>query len=208
MTRPDNVSTELGFEKIEMQFLSDVFIRCPECHGRRYRSVVLEVTLREPTGGSQAREWSIADLLEATIDEALDFLHHWKDTRPAQKAMDGLQWLQKAGLGYLQVGQPIHTLSGGESQRLKLVKHLATISTKKAQLAHCLYVFDEPTTGLHFEDVRILLDLFQDLVDSGHSVIMIEHHIDVIRSADWVIDLGTKELQGGTLVACGHLRPS
>lgn len=194
----------VGFEKIEMQFLSDVFIRCPECHGRRYRSVVLEVTLREPTGGSQAREWSIADLLEATIDEALDFLHHWKDTRPAQKAMDGLQWLQKAGLGYLQLGQPIHTLSGGESQRLKLVKHLAAISTKRAQLAHCLYVFDEPTTGLHFEDVRILLDLFQDLVDSGHSVIMIEHHIDVIRSADWVIDLGPEGgCKGGMLVACG-----
>ena len=134
----------------------------------------------------------------------MDFLHHWKDTRPAQKAMDGLQWLQKAGLGYLQVGQPIHTLSGGESQRLKLVKHLAAISTKKAQLAHCLYVFDEPTTGLHFEDVRILLNLFQDLVDSGHSVIMIEHHIDVIRSADWVIDLGPEGgCKGGALVACG-----
>ena len=98
---------------------------------QRHWAATLDV-LKEATGGSQAREWSIADLLEATVDEAMDFLHHWKDTRSAQKAMDGLQWLQKAGLGYLQVGQPIHTLSGGESQRLKLVKHLAAISTRFA----------------------------------------------------------------------------
>ena len=115
--------------------------------------------------------------------------------------MDGLQWLQKAGLGYLQVGQPIHTLSGGESQRLKLVKHQATIS--QGPTGSLLYVFDEPTTGLHFEDIRILLDLFQDLVDSGHSVIMIEHHIDVIRSAVGSSTWTRRRLQGGTLVACG-----
>ncbi len=194
----------VGFEKIEMQFLSDVFIRCEECQGKRYRPNVLEVTLSSGESVSPQGEWSIADLLEATIDEAITWLEGWNESRPAQKAKEALQWLTRAGLGYLQVGQPIHTLSGGESQRLKLVKHLASLSSQRQQDQHCLYVFDEPTTGLHFEDVKVLLELFQHLVDSGHSVIMIEHHVDVIRSADWVIDLGPEGGErGGSLVACG-----
>jgi excinuclease ABC subunit A len=197
----------VAFEKIEMQFLSDIFIRCPECEGRRYRPQILEIKLVEESEGRSKkprRSWSIADLLEATVDEVLDFLQSLPESRHAQKAGYGLEWLQRAGLGYLQLGQPVNTLSGGESQRLKLVKHLTQISGMRNGPKHCLYVFDEPTTGLHFEDVRILLNLFQDLVDAGHSVIMIEHHIDVIKSSDWILDLGPEGGDGGgELVACG-----
>ncbi len=204
----------VGFEKIEMQFLSDVFIRCPECDGQRFRPQILEIKLSEnemaevsdPTSveSDSVKSWSIADMLEATIDEALDFLQTFQDSNHARKAIHGLTWLQKAGLGYLQLGQPVNTLSGGESQRLKLVKHLTQISNQRNRPQHCLYVFDEPTTGLHFDDVRILLDLFQELVDSGHSVLMVEHHTDVIRSSDWIIDLGPEGGEGGgELVVCG-----
>lgn len=197
----------VGFEKIEMQFLSDIFIRCSECEGRRYRPQILDIKLTEERPGVSKkglRSWSIADLLEATVDEVLDFLQTLPESRHVQKAGYGLQWLQKAGLGYIRLGQPINTLSGGESQRLKLVKHLTQISGIRNGPKHCLYVFDEPTTGLHFEDVRILLDLFQELVDAGHSVIMIEHHIDVIKSSDWILDLGPEGGDGGgELVVCG-----
>ena len=204
----------VGFEKIEMQFLSDVFIRCQECNGRRYRPQILEIKLRDHRASQEGnhagselppeRLWSIADILEATVDEAIELLQAIPDSPHATKANHGLHWLQKAGLGYLQLGQPINTLSGGESQRLKLVKHLTQISNQRNGPTHCLYIFDEPTTGLHFDDVRILLDLFQELVDSGHSVIMIEHHTDVIESSDWIIDLGPEGGEGGgELVVCG-----
>jgi excinuclease ABC subunit A len=204
----------VGFEKIEMQFLSDVFIRCQECNGRRYRPQILEIKLSEygealeegttVDAKSTARKWSIADMLEATVDEAIEFLQSIPNSPQATKASHGLRWLQKAGLGYIQLGQPVNTLSGGESQRLKLVKHLTQISNQRKGPEHCLYVFDEPTTGLHFDDIRILLDLFQELVDSGHSVIMIEHHTDVIKSSDWVIDMGPEGGEdGGKLVVCG-----
>ena len=112
-----------GFEKIEMQFLSDIFIRCPECNGRRYRPHILEVTI--PAGRSPARSWNIADLLEATVDQVIEFLSGFPESRPARQAAENLKLLQELGLGYLRLGQPINTLSGGESQRLKLVKHLA-----------------------------------------------------------------------------------
>jgi excinuclease ABC subunit A len=209
-----------GFEKIEMQFLSDVFISCPECRGRRYRPHILEVKITPPH--SARPQWSIADLLDATVDEAVVFLSAFEDSRHARRAGASLKLLQEVGLGYLRLGQPINTLSGGESQRLKLVRHLAGSEAATAQDAHkssnsadvgreeppqskpTLFLFDEPTTGLHFDDVRVLLQVFQRLVDAGHSVIIIEHNLDVIKSADWVIDLGPDAGdQGGQIVAQG-----
>ena len=190
-----------GFEKIEMQFLSDIFIRCPECNGRRYRPHILEVTVPCPAGA-----WSIADLLEATVDEAIQFLNGFLEIRAARKAAESLALLQELGLGYLRLGQPINTLSGGESQRLKLVKHLAQAhqAAKTACEKPVIFLFDEPTTGLHFDDVRVLLKVFQRLVNVGHSVLVIEHNIDVIKSADWVIDLGPEGgEEGGQIVAQG-----
>ena len=204
-----------GFEKIEMQFLSDVFIRCPACDGRRYRPHILEVKVR----GTE-KVWSIADVLEATVDEAFDFLRDFPESRSAVRAAESLKLLQEVGLGYLRLGQPINTLSGGESQRLKLVRHLAEAmeraaggsttlrannATEGGRDAHrTLFLFDEPTTGLHFDDVRVLLKVFQRLVDIGHSVVVIEHNLDVIKSADWVIDLGPGAGdEGGKIVAQG-----
>jgi excinuclease ABC subunit A len=199
-----------GFEKIEMQFLSDVFIQCPDCNGRRYRQHILEVLAKPPGSANGNRAWSIADLLEATVDEAVLFLKSFPDSRPAARAAERLQLLQEAGLGYLRAGQPINTLSGGESQRLKLVSHLAAVSAQASaspdgtNSQNILFIFDEPTTGLHFDDVRVLLKLFHRIVDSGHSVLVIEHNLDVINSADWVIDLGPDAgEQGGEIVAKG-----
>jgi len=220
-----------GFEKIEMQFLSDVFIRCPDCNGRRYRAHILEVkvesrrlrtesqTLRANPSTLDARSstvsWSIADLLEATVDEAIDFLLGFAGSKLAQRAIASLKLLQETGLGYLRLGQPINTLSGGESQRLKLVSHLAESvaavydrQIEETEIAHdghkpplqqkaTLFLFDEPTTGLHFDDVRVLLKVFQRLVDAGHSVIVVEHNLDVIKCADWIIDLGPEAGDGG-----------
>jgi excinuclease ABC subunit A len=186
-----------GFEKIEMQFLSDIFIRCPECNGRRYRPHILGIFAE-----SAGRKWSIADLLDASVDDAIVFLESFPDSRPAASAAGSLKVLQEAGLGYLRVGQPINTLSGGESQRLKLVNHLAQVRQNSGP--PILFVFDEPTTGLHFEDVRILLQVFQRLVDAGHSVLVIEHNLDVMNSADWIIDLGPEAgEEGGHIVAEG-----
>jgi excinuclease ABC subunit A len=180
-----------------MQFLSDVFIRCPECNGRRYRPHILEITAE-----SAGQKWSIADLLEATVDDAVVFLEGCEGSRPAASAAQSLKVLQEAGLGYLRVGQPVNTLSGGESQRLKLVNHLA--HARQHSGAPIFFVFDEPTTGLHFEDVRVLLQVFQRLVNAGHTVLVIEHNIDLIKSADWVIDLGPEAGEdGGHLVAEG-----
>ncbi len=199
-----------GFEKIEMQFLSDVFIRCPDCNGRRYRPHILDVKISPVTndatrGTQKVRELSIADLLESTVDEAVNFMAGFRDLRPAQRAGASLKLLQDVGLGYLQLGQPINTLSGGESQRLKLVRHLAEFTQASASdTKPTLFLFDEPTTGLHFDDVRVLLEVFQRLVDAGHSVLIIEHNLDVIKSADWVIDLGPDAGdQGGQIVAQG-----
>jgi excinuclease ABC subunit A len=198
-----------GFEKIEMQFLSDVFIRCPDCDGRRYRSHILEVKIKPP--GSKTRK-SIGDLLDSTVEEAIEFLRGFNDSRPAQRAVEALDFLGEVGLGYLKLGQPINTLSGGESQRLKLVRHLAeSVSASRItgkltpDTRHAtLFLFDEPTTGLHFDDVRVLLKVFQRLVGAGNSVFVIEHNLDVIKSADWVIDLGPDAGdQGGKIVAVG-----
>ncbi|MBP9900716.1 MAG: excinuclease ABC subunit UvrA [Verrucomicrobia bacterium] len=231
-----------GFEKIEMQFLSDVFIRCPDCNGRRYRAHILEVKvdakqelLVESAHGPARRSsqritnsapsttsWSIGDILEATVDEAIDFLSGFADLKSSLRAVASLKLLQEVGLGYLRLGQPINTLSGGESQRLKLVRHLAEAvhapvaadvnrlasppesDQSRVTSAATLFLFDEPTTGLHFDDVRVLLQVFQRLVDAGHSVIVIEHNLDVIKCADWVIDLGPEAGdQGGQIVVTG-----
>jgi excinuclease ABC subunit A len=225
-----------GFEKIEMQFLSDIFIRCPDCAGRRYRGHILEVKLRSRgrpsapispreskrrlTSSATEFEWSIADLLDATVDEAIAFLAGFPDSKPAARAAVALQLLQEVGLGYLRLGQPINTLSGGESQRLKLAAHLAEATQRRTGVAPVsdtseekgdrrdacptLFIFDEPTTGLHLEDVRVLLQVFQRLVDAGHCVLVIEHNLDVIKCADWVIDLGPEAGEGGgQVVAVG-----
>ena len=190
-----------GFEHVEMQFLSDVYLRCPDCNGRRYRDEILEVKL-------QGR--SIADALEMTVSEALLF---FADNREVQRV---LQPLSDVGLEYLKLGQPVPTLSGGEAQRLKLAGHLAEASARtkprKQDTAHrsrlatraTLFLFDEPTTGLHFEDIAKLLTSLRQLVAVGHSLIVIEHNLDVIRAADWVIDLGPEGGEGGgEIVATG-----
>jgi excinuclease ABC subunit A len=191
-----------GFEKIEMQFLSDVFIKCPECNGRRYRDHVLEARLTPPLAKHLA--WNIADLLDATADEVILFLDGYPDSRPATRARAKLQLLSDVGLGYLRLGQPVNTLSGGESQRLKLVRSLAEAHSKRTATGPTLYLFDEPTTGLHFDDIRLLARVLHRLVDEEHSVLVVEHNLDLIRQADWVIDLGPDAGdEGGQLVAQG-----
>jgi excinuclease ABC subunit A len=163
-----------------MQFLSDVFIRCAECNGRRYRPHILEITTPSKVANSDVA-WSIADLLEATVDDVIEFLNALPNSKPAKRAAQSLKILQEVGLGYLRLGQPINTLSGGESQRLKLVSHLAEFGrTEKNTTKPTLFIFDEPTTGLHFQDVEVLLRALQRLVEAGHSLIVIEHNLDVI----------------------------
>jgi excinuclease ABC subunit A len=197
-----------GFEKIEMQFLSDVFIRCSECNGRRYRPHILEVKVPSRLSG-EAVQWSIADLLEATVDDAIEFISNAGESRAGRKSVESLRVLQEVGLGYLRLGQPINTLSGGESQRLKLVSHLAQFARadKKGDAKPTLFIFDEPTTGLHYQDVEILLRALQKLVNAGHSLLVVEHNLDVIRAADWVIDMGPEAGdRGGKIVAVGTPR--
>jgi excinuclease ABC subunit A len=211
-----------GFEKIEMQFLSDVFIRCPDCDGRRYRQHILDVQLSPDNRNGKQPGLSIADVLDSTVEQAIDFLSGFGNeqaycTRPAIR---DLRLVAEVGLGYLKLGQPLNTLSGGESQRLKLVRHLTaalgsdymdnqpgdedSADELLTPLKTTLFLFDEPTTGLHFDDVRVLLKVFQRLVDAGHSVIVIEHNLDVIKSCDWLIDLGPDAGDaGGRLVAQG-----
>ncbi|MBM3900516.1 MAG: excinuclease ABC subunit UvrA [Verrucomicrobia bacterium] len=194
-----------GFEKIEMQFLSDVFVRCPACQGRRYRDHILEVRLQRTRPAATAEgldSMSIADLLEEPVEKVLEFLGSLPASKASTRAMARLSVLCEVGLGYLPLGQPVNTLSGGESQRLKLARHLLESSTTLS--AHTLFLFDEPTTGLHMEDVRILLGTFQRLVDRGHTVVVIEHNLDVIRAADWIVDLGPEAGdQGGRVVVEG-----
>ena len=182
-----------GFEHVEMQFLSDVYLRCPDCNGRRYRSSVLEVRL---PGGAEGL--SIADVLELTASEALAALADQPDLKRA------LQPLCDVGLDYLRLGQPVPTLSGGEAQRLKLAGHLAKSGRKRRGAKGLLFLLDEPTTGLHFSDIATLLGAFRRLLAAGHSLLVIEHNLDLIRAADWLIDLGPEGGDGGgALVCCG-----
>ena len=186
-----------GFEKIEMQFLSDLYVRCAECEGRRFQPHVLNVKLHGK---------SIHDLLELTVGEAIEFFAEIGEETRLSKP---LAVLEEVGLGYLRLGQPLNTLSGGESQRLKLVRHLSDTENVRrstnGESAICnLFIFDEPTTGLHFDDVAMLLRLFQRLVDRGHSVVVIEHNLEVIKCADWIVDLGPEAGDaGGQVVASG-----
>ena len=184
-----------GFEKIEMQFLSDLYVRCAECEGRRFQPHVLRV---------QVSGKSIHDVLEMTVSEAIQF---FAQIGESEKLGDKLDVLDEVGLGYLRLGQPLNTLSGGESQRLKLVRHLSDESAnaqENGSSAGNLFIFDEPTTGLHFDDVAILMRLFQRLVAAGNTLVVIEHNLEVIKCADWVIDLGPEAgAEGGKLVAAG-----
>jgi excinuclease ABC subunit A len=179
-----------GFEHVEMQFLSDVYLRCPDCNGRRYRAEVLEVKLSRGDGPAL----SIADVLDLTVSEALKFFA--TDTEVCLR----LGPLADSGLDYLRLGQPVPTLSGGEAQRLKLARHLAENAV--APRGGSLFLFDEPTTGLHFDDVAKLLRAFRRLIDAGHSLLVIEHNLDVIRAADWIIDLGPEGGEAGGSVVC------
>jgi excinuclease ABC subunit A len=173
-----------GSRRIEMHFLPDVYVKCDVCHGRRYNRDTLEVLYRGR---------SIADVLEMTVEEGLDFL----GAVPVLRRK--LETLRDVGLGYIHLGQSATTLSGGEAQRVKLAAELSRVATGRT-----LYALDEPTTGLHFEDVRVLLDVLQALVERGNTVLVIEHHLDVIKSADWLIDLGPEGGdRGGTVVAAG-----
>src|SRR5450631_921775 len=209
-----------GFEHVEMQFLSDVYLRCPDCDGKRYRAEILECRL--PRGGSAPL--SIAEVLELTVSEALTVFED--DTEVCMR----LAPLAEVGLEYLRLGQPVPTLSGGEAQRLKLAGHLADNAVRErsrkrrtpgggvgaesgrgaetarsaAPARGSLFLFDEPTTGLHFDDVAKLLRAFRRLIEAGHSLLVIEHNLDVMRAADWIIDLGPEGGDaGGELVGAG-----
>ncbi|HRA79040.1 MAG TPA: excinuclease ABC subunit A, partial [Burkholderiaceae bacterium] len=196
-----------GFEHVEMQFLSDVYLRCPDCDGTRFRSEVLEVTI----AGRDGRPRSVAEVLELTVHEAIELFAGEHDIGSR------LQPLADVGLDYLRLGQPVPTLSGGESQRLKLAGFLAEAASRgltqaaapghafaKAGRRGTLFMFDEPTTGLHFDDVARLLRAFRKLLAAGHSLLVIEHNLDVIRASDWLIDLGPEGGDaGGRVVATG-----
>jgi excinuclease ABC subunit A len=173
-----------GIVKIEMQFLPDVYVPCEVCHGQRYNREALEITYKER---------NIADVLDMTVEEALDFFEN------IPKIKNKLQTLFDVGLGYIHLGQPATQLSGGEAQRIKLASELSRRATGKT-----LYILDEPTTGLHFADIERLLGVLQRLTDAGNTVIVIEHNLDVIKSADWIIDLGPDGGdRGGEVVAFG-----
>jgi excinuclease ABC subunit A len=176
-----------GFEHVEMQFLSDVYLRCPDCNGKRFRDEVLEIVVDGK---------SIADVLELTVSEALAF---FRDHLEVQRA---LKPLADVGLEYLRVGQPVPTLSGGEAQRLKLAGHLVEASARPKGARGSLFLFDEPTTGLHFDDVAKLLSAFRQLIAAGHSLVVIEHNLDVIRASDWLIDLGPEGGDAGGAIVC------
>ncbi|MEN9765430.1 MAG: hypothetical protein RL397_1385 [Pseudomonadota bacterium] len=181
-----------GFEHIEMQFLSDVYLRCPDCNGSRYRAEILDVTVMGQ---------SIAGLLELTVDEALALFKDHKEVHRRLKP------LVDVGLSYLRLGQPVPTLSGGEAQRLKIAGHLADAAERggRAQKG-MLLIFDEPTTGLHFDDIAKLLRALRALIDAGHSLVVIEHNLDLISQADWLIDLGPEAgPEGGSLVTAGPI---
>jgi excinuclease ABC subunit A len=204
-----------GFEHVEMQFLSDVYLRCPDCDGRRYRREILECGLSRNDSAPK----SIADVLDLTVSEALKFF-----AADAEVCLR-LTPLADVGLDYVRLGQPVPTLSGGEAQRLKLAGHLADNAAReetarkkagrggkaaaksaadRSGSAECgsLFLFDEPTTGLHFDDVAKLLRAFRRLIDAGHTLLVIEHNLDVVRAADWIIDLGPEGGDGGGTVVC------
>ena len=193
-----------GFEHVEMQFLSDVYLRCPDCDGRRFRGEILDVTIERRLAGDVARSLSVADVLELTVAEAVALF------RDDREVLRRLQPIVDVGLEYVKLGQPVPTLSGGEAQRLKLAGFLAeaaqhaSASRQSVAKKGTLFMFDEPTTGLHFDDIAKLMRSFRKLLEAGHSIIVIEHNLDVIRASDWLIDLGPEGGDaGGELVASG-----
>jgi excinuclease ABC subunit A len=188
-----------GFEHVEMQFLSDVYLRCPDCDGKRYRPEILEITIER-----EARHLNVADVLNLTVSEAAALFAADRDVLRA------LRPIMDVGLDYVKLGQPVPTLSGGEAQRLKLAGFLAEAakasSNSRQALARrgVLFMFDEPTTGLHFDDIAKLMRALRKLQDAGHSLLVIEHNLDVIRASDWLIDLGPEGGDaGGEVVAFG-----
>jgi excinuclease ABC subunit A len=173
-----------GQIKIEMHFLPDVYVPCEQCHGKRYNRETLDVRFKGKT---------IADVLEMPVEEALEFFAHIPKIRRRVEALNDV------GLGYMRLGQPATTLSGGEAQRVKLAAELCKVATGRT-----LYILDEPTTGLHFADIQRLLEVLQRLVDTGNSVVVIEHNLDVIKVSDRIIDLGPEGgEEGGRLIASG-----
>jgi excinuclease ABC subunit A len=173
-----------GLKKIEMNFLPDVYVLCDVCRGKRYNRETLEVLYKTR---------SIADVLEMRVEEALQFFEELPRIKRKIKAINDV------GLGYIKLGQQATTLSGGEAQRVKLATELSKVSTGKT-----LYILDEPTTGLHFEDVNILLKVLNKLVDKGNTVVVVEHNLDVIKTADWIVDLGPEGGEkGGKIIAEG-----
>jgi excinuclease ABC subunit A len=172
--------------QVEMVFLADVFVPCEVCGGTRYRREVLDVHIQGH---------SIHHVLQWTVDEAITRFRH-------QPKLGAALWqLQQVGLGYLRLGQPATTLSGGEAQRLKIARELTQAGKREGRK---LYILDEPTTGLHLDDVRVLIQVLDRLVDAGHTVVVIEHHMDVVKRADWIIDLGPEAGDsGGRVVAQG-----
>jgi len=190
-----------GFEHVEMQFLSDVYLRCPDCDGKRYRPEILEVTIeRQPVGALRPRVMNVADVLDLTVSEAAALF------ASDREVIRALQPIVDVGLEYVKLGQPVPTLSGGESQRLKLAGFLAaaakgaTASRQATATRGTLFLFDEPTTGLHFDDIAKLMRAMRKLIDNGDSLIVIEHNLDVIRASDWLIDLGPEGGDAGGLV--------
>jgi excinuclease ABC subunit A len=178
-----------GEQIVEMQFLADVHLQCESCKGKKFKDEVLEVRYREK---------NIHDLLEMSIDEAIHFF--MEDPEDGVTVAKAIKPLAEVGLGYIKLGQSSSTLSGGEAQRVKLASFLGKGKTQ----GQILFIFDEPTTGLHFHDIHKLLNAFNALVDQGHSIIVIEHNNDVLKSCDWIIDLGPEAGdEGGNLVFAG-----
>jgi len=162
---------------IEMNFLPDVYVECEKCRGKRYNRETLEIYFKGK---------NIADVLDLTVDHAVDFFEHHP------RIFKKIKTLQEVGLGYIKLGQASTTLSGGEAQRVKLAEELSRKDT-----GNTFYILDEPTTGLHFEDIRVLMDVITDLVDKGNTVLIIEHNLDVVKLADHIIDLGPEGGAGG-----------
>jgi len=169
-----------GVIKIEMHFLPDVYVTCETCQGQRYNRETLEIKFKGK---------SIADVLDMTVEDAQEFF------KAVPSIRDKMDALARVGLGYIKVGQQATTLSGGEAQRVKLSKELSKRSTGRT-----LYILDEPTTGLHFEDVRKLLEVLHELVEQGNTVVVIEHNLDVVKTADWIIDIGPEGGDGGGMI--------
>ena len=176
-----------GQVRVEMQFLADVFVPCEQCDGKRFKPQVLDVRYRGR---------NVHQVLDMTVREALAFF------AGSPKVLRRLHVLDEIGLGYLRLGQPATTLSGGEAQRIKIAAHLASRTGERL-----LYILDEPTTGLHFDDIAKLLAAFRKLLQAGHTLLVIEHNLDVIKTADYIIDLGPEGGEdGGCVVAAGHAR--